>query len=178
MSTGALAEPRVQEITVAEVMSRDLVTIDPESTLRDLLTLLAETGVSGVPVVDRDYVVGVVSARDLIEFESEAPAAAGEEEGWEEWEADDALSAFFLAEPAGAGVDAEPGGGAPDLLARQSVGEVMTRRLVTVAAHALLREAAARMQEAGVHRLLVLEEGRLAGIVTTSDVVRAVARYG
>lgn len=178
MSTAALADPRVQEITVAEVMSRDLVTIDPESTLRDLLTLLAETGVSGVPVVDGDHVVGVVSARDLIEFESEAPSADGEEEdGWEEWEAEEDVPAFFLAEPGGNEMEGLAGGTA-DPLARQTVGEVMTRRLVTVTAHSLLREAAARMQEAGVHRLLVLDDGRLAGIVTTTDVVRAVARYG
>jgi CBS domain-containing protein len=55
------------------------------------------------------------------------------------------------------------------------VAEVMSRGLVWTGPGATLREAAAAMRAAGVHRLLVLERGRLAGLVTATDVLGAVA---
>ena len=54
--------------------------------------------------------------------------------------------------------------------------EVMTCEICSLPPHALVTEAAQYMWKAGVHRLLVLERGHLAGILSTSDVARAVAR--
>jgi len=56
-----------------------------------------------------------------------------------------------------------------------TAAEVMSRRLVWIAPGATLREAAAAMRRAAVHRLLVLDDGRLAGLVTATDVMGAVA---
>jgi CBS domain-containing protein len=55
------------------------------------------------------------------------------------------------------------------------VAEVMSTRLVSISPCAELRHAAELMSRAGVHRLLVLDDGRLAGLVTATDVLRAVA---
>jgi CBS domain-containing protein len=178
----ATTQPRIHQVTVGEVMTREVVTISPESTLRDLLTLLAERGVGGVPVVEGDEVVGVVSARDLIDYESETSAGTGEPDAWEAWdEEEDAVPGAYFTEDAPVDLGSafrEERRGADDPLAGQAVSEVMTRGLVTVPAHALLRDAAERMVAAGVHRLLVLDGARLVGIVTTTDLVRALARHG
>jgi CBS domain-containing protein len=179
-------QPRVQEITVAEVMTRDVVTIRPEHTLRDLLTLLTDARVTGVPVVEGDEVAGVVSVRDLLDFEAAHGVDGSGGVGETAWEpADDEAElpgAFFLEEDERAldVVDHFEAArtGTRDLLACHTVAEVMTRGLASVEAHALLREAAGRMVRERVHRLLVLDGRRLVGIVTTSDVVRAVALYG
>jgi CBS domain-containing protein len=57
-----------------------------------------------------------------------------------------------------------------------TVEEVMTRQVLTVRAGASLTEAAKIMVNAGVHRVPVLTaRGALAGLVSTSDIVRWVA---
>ena len=57
---------------VAELMHTDVVTIAPESSIGDLVRLLADTRVSGLPVVDpTGRVVGVVSATDVLQAAGE-----------------------------------------------------------------------------------------------------------
>lgn len=56
-----------------------------------------------------------------------------------------------------------------------TVADTMSRDLVTVEAAAPLRDAASRMNERRVGAALVLDEGRLTGILTERDVLRAVA---
>jgi len=50
-----------------DVMTTDVITVDPETTVQSLATLLAERGISGAPVVDTDgRLVGVISEGDLL----------------------------------------------------------------------------------------------------------------
>ena len=69
-----------------------------------------------------------------------------------------------------------------DLLGRRpgtggSVAEAMTREAVTVSETASLSEAAALMSARGIHRVLVLsDDGKLSGILTSEDIVRWFAR--
>ena len=58
---------------------------------------------------------------------------------------------------------------------RVRIGDIMTRHPVTIAAGATLAEAAALMAGKGVGALAVVEDGRLAGMVTEEDVVRRLA---
>jgi hypothetical protein len=58
-----------------DIMTREVITVSPELSMRDAMDLLATNHVSGVPVVAGDEVLGVVSATDLIAF------AAGLDEG-------------------------------------------------------------------------------------------------
>jgi hypothetical protein len=63
-----------------------------------------------------------------------------------------------------------------DRLRRHTVAEVMSRSLCAVRADATATSAAEYLLRAGVHRVLVLEGGKLVGILTTTDYVRAVAQ--
>ena len=57
----------MEELTARDIMKTEVVTIGPEATVRELADLLAETKVSGVPVVDTEmHVVGVVTEGDVI----------------------------------------------------------------------------------------------------------------
>src|SRR5438132_1088443 len=59
---------------VEEVMTKDVVTVGPEATLKEVARRLAERGISGVPVVgDGGRVVGVVSEEDVL-FKERGPA--------------------------------------------------------------------------------------------------------
>lgn len=148
--------------TVADVMTRDVVAVAPDTAIATVASTLAKLRISGVPVVDATgKAIGVVSAADIINPEREATQNSGFpvvyhiEDGW--------------ASPSIEGVDLIPG----------CASDVMTPLAFTIDSTATIREAAEVMLEHRIHRLLVVEQDMLAGIVTTMDLLRGyVARDG
>ncbi len=140
---------------VAEVMSRDVVTVRPETSLKVVAGLLAECRISGLPVVGADGdVLGVVSEGDIL-FKERGPAQRRgtlarlrDEYGME---------------------------GRLKLEAR-TAGEAMTAPAKTIASWRLVAAAAAQMLEQHVNRLPVVDDGELVGIVTRHDLVQAFVR--
>jgi CBS domain-containing protein len=61
------------------------------------------------------------------------------------------------------------------LFEETSVSEIMTSRPLTVSPDAEVREAAQQMLYADIHRLFVVEADRVVGVISTSDIMRAVA---
>lgn len=174
---------------VRDLMSTDLTAVSSELTLRDLVTLLDDRHISGAPVVAGGKVLGVITASDVLGFEAMTPAVPrgrGDEPDWEleraaEWEeGSEAPGAFFSDWWAETGADlvarfenvATPEW---DVLAEHTVGEAMTRSVCSIQPGTTINEAAAYMIRAGIHRLLVLEDGKLVGLITTTDIVRALA---
>lgn len=164
-----------------------LVTVAPDTTLRELAELLSTRHVAGAPVLAGSVVVGVVSASDLVEFAATAPGMSVDDEEpdllrqWDAWGDEpgaeaggdaraELLAGGWLPEGDPLAAHAEPNG-----FDEHTAEEVMTTRLVTVSPDAPLRDAAERMRAAGVHRLLVMEGGALVGMITSTDVLRAVA---
>lgn len=71
---------------------------------------------------------------------------------------------------------AEAESDAPErVLTATTVGDIMSRRPLTIAADDDVRTAARQMLYAEVHRLFVMDEGRLVGVVSQSDIVAMVA---
>ena len=143
-------------VRVGEVMTRDVVSVTPETPLKDVAAVLVERGVSGLPVCDADgAVVGVLSEADLLVKQGGSPDRSGGLFAW-------------LVETASA----------PDLakLRAHTAGEAMTTPAVTVPAGSAVSEAARTMVSLGVNRLPVVEDGRLVGIVTRADLVRLFTR--
>lgn len=64
------------------------------------------------------------------------------------------------------------------LLETARVGDLMTPEPVTIAPGASIKEAAQLLLSADVHRLFVIEDGRLIGVLSTTDIVQAVATKG
>ncbi len=127
---------------VADVMTRGVVVLRDDTTLREALTWLATQHISGAPVVDgHRRLIGAVTASDILQAEAEAPT-------------DDTGGRY---------------------LDRTTVRDVMTTPALTIEVDADLREAALAMEYAEIHRLFVLEEGELVGVVSQSDVSRALA---
>jgi CBS domain-containing protein len=118
--------------------------------------LLAERGISGVPVCDGDgEVVGVLSEADLLVKQGGPRHASG---GLFAWLVDTAS--------------------APDLakLRAHTAGEAMTSPALTIEAETSVAEAARTMVDQGVNRLPVVDDGVLVGIVTRADLVRLFTR--
>src|SRR5919202_5967508 len=53
-------------LTAADVMTMDVVTVAPATPVRDIAELLYNRRISGVPVVEQDRLIGIVSEGDLI----------------------------------------------------------------------------------------------------------------
>lgn len=127
---------------VTELMQTNLQTVGPDASIADAIVLLADSHVTGVPVVDRrGRVLGVLTTTDVLN-------AAAETAGSEERER---------------------------LFEQTTVQEIMTPRPLTISPDTEVKEAAQQMLYLEVHRLFVEDEGRLVGVISQSDIVRAVA---
>jgi len=141
-------------MTIEDVMTRDLITVTPAMPIHQAARLMVEHGVSGLPVVDDGRLVGIISEGDLILRQTRR-----EQRPW--WRS------FFD--------DGEQ-------LAREyqkavgiTVGEVMTRTVVSISPVWGIETAAAIMQNRRIRRLPVVHDGRLVGIVTRADLIKALA---
>jgi CBS domain-containing protein len=126
-------------------MTRDVLSVTPETSVRAAALLMIEKRISGLPVVEDGVVVGVISEADFVAKDSSrtwfSRALLGQEEG------------MFT------GVE--------------KVGEMMSRNVVTVPVSATVQDAARLMTRHNVNRLPVIEHGVMVGIVTRSDLIRA-----
>lgn len=175
------------EELVRDVMAREVVTVPHWTSVREFIELSEEEGISGAPVVDADdWVVGVVSVTDVIralrgavreklEDEEAGDAPPGAEEAGRR---EEPVSAFFRS-PSGDLPRGRLGirsGALGDHAIPGTVGEIMTRATVSVDGDSGVTAAAGFLTRADVHRALVFEGGRLAGIITINDLLAAFLR--
>ena len=131
-------------MTVKQLMSANVVTIDDQASCREAVALMCRHKVRHLPVVSRDgRLSGVVTDRDLRHqlFRPEVFRAIG-------------------------GVPVER------LLTAVPVQEVMSSPVVSVGAGASLEEAAGRMLADKLGSLPVVEDGHIVGILTETDLLR------
>ena len=174
-------------LRLQDIMTREVVTLDPEMSLRDALDILTTRHVSGAPVVQADKVVGVLSAMDIIEFLATTPCVPDVTDTSDDEEPrglDDPAqtpAAYFVDFWSNAGADvaerfSDTNAAGWDVLAVHTVAEAMSRAVVAFAPSADARVAADAMQRAQGHRVLVIDGNRLVGIVSSLDIARAVAK--
>ncbi len=175
-------------LSVRDVMQTEVVTIGPEATVRELTRVLADAGISGVPVVGPGGDVrGVVSSSDVVRLAAEeletglmqrdrqwGPRLASGTSDPEDEDADP-LSDYFLPEDsplmAADWGDAGTGGPLDDL----TVSDIMTPVTFTIPLTTSVRDLADFLVRGRIHRAVVVHEDRLEGIVTSMDVLRALA---
>ena len=117
-------------MTAKDIMTREVVTVTPETPVEELAKILAERNISGVPVVDEaGNVVGIATEADIITKGKEG-----------------------------------------------KVANIMTREVVSVCEDTPVEEIARILTERGIKRVPVLREGKLVGIVSRADIVRAMAQ--
>jgi CBS domain-containing protein len=145
---------------VRDVMTREVVAADPDTTVNLVARLMADKAISGVPVVEDGRVVGIVTELDLIVRNTrlEPPAF------------------FALLD---ARIPLETPGHYREKL-RHMLGtlarDVMTDKVVTVGPDEDLEALAELMVKRRVNPVPVVEDGRLVGIVARSDIIAMMAR--
>jgi CBS-domain-containing membrane protein len=136
---------------VEDVMTRDVITVTPASPLKSAVTLFLAHGISGLPVVEGNRLVGVVSESDIV---------AKETSGYSDGEVSHTGATHLRRER-----EAE------------TVAQAMTAEPVSVEPWVPIWAAADLMAVHDVNRLPVVDaDGSLLGIVTRADLVRAFAR--
>jgi CBS domain-containing protein len=141
-----------------QIMTRNVITVKADTPIREAANLMLRHHISGLPVIDgADRLIGLISEGDFIrrsEIGTQRPYI-----GWLD----------FLMGPGKAAVDFVKENG-------RKVGEIMTRgELSTVTEDLPLDQVVRLMQRQNVKRLPVVRGDALVGIVTRTDLLRAVA---
>jgi len=145
---------------VRDIMTTEVVVAHPDTSVNLVARLMSGRGISGVPVVDDDRVVGIVTELDLIQRNTRLEPPA-----------------FF--QLLDARIPLETPGHYRDRL-RHMLGtqarDVMTEEVVTAAPDDDLEALAELMVKRRLNPVPVVESGRLVGIVSRSDIVAMMAR--
>ena len=144
-------------LTAADVMTTDVVCVDPDTPVQSIAQMLYTRRISGVPVVDADgAVVGVVSEGDLI---GHASVVGERRRSW--W----------------LGVFGDESASARDYVKThgRTARDVMTADVVTVEEAATLADVADLLQRHRIKRVPVVRGGKLVGIVTRGNLLQGLA---
>ena len=151
----------MDQLTVREIMTTAVITVKPETTVRELADILAKNKISGVPVVDdKGRVLGMVSEADVILQDAD-------------------LHFPYYIQFLESVIYLQSVHKFEERVRKQigsKVSEIMTEEVVSVSPEESVREVATLMADRNVNRLPVTENGRLVGIVTRGDIVRAIAQ--
>ena len=142
---------------VRDIMSTKVVTVSPSTTVRDIAGLMVEKHVSGLPVLsDSGTLVGIVSEGDLLRRPE-----LGTQKHRRRW------VSFF------SGVDEQ----AREFTKTHALraGDVMTEQVIHVSEQTPLGDVVGLMEKHNIKRLPVLSDGKLVGIVSRADLLRALA---
>lgn len=146
--------------TAADVMTKDVATVDSDWPLDRLMTFLTDRAISGAPVVNAEgEPIGVVSLTDIARN-----GVTAEEAG------EDATA--YYAEGLARHVSREElGGFHADAGSATVVRDIMTPVVFAVEADATVQEVAETMATGRVHRVLVTRAGKMAGIISAMDLL-------
>jgi len=142
-----------------DVMTTEVITVDENTSVQTLAQLLCHKGISGAPVVDADgRLVGIVSEGDLMhraETGTERPNTR-RHSWWLDSIASDLARDYVKSHG-------------------RTVKDVMTREVVTIADTTELADIAILLETKRIKRVPVVRDGRLVGIVSRANLVRALA---
>lgn len=141
-------------MNLGELMTPDVITVDPDASLKEAARRMIEAGISGLPVTDDSgALIGVITEADFVKTEADRRATKRAR-----------LLRWFTSD-----VDI------PE--SERRVRDVMTEDVITLGPDSDHAEAARVMTKTGIKRILVVgEEGELLGLVSRSDILRAFAR--
>ena len=145
-------------MNASQIMTTPVVTVGPDSQVREIAALLLKHRISGVPVVEDERLVGFVSEGDLLrreEIGTDRPARA--ESWWLRLLGSGASPADYVKSHA------------------RRARDIMTRGAISVAPEASLAQVAAVLEKRRIKRVMVVSEGKLLGIVSRANLVQAIA---
>ncbi len=148
-------------LTAKDIMTKDVISVKPDTSIEALSSLLVKYEISGVPVVDDSGALyGIVTDNDLISRNKRLhiPTVVSFLD-----------AAIYLESSKKFEQEVKR-------LTATRVGDICVRKVVTIGEDTTVVDIATIMTEKKVHLLPVVKAGKLAGIVGKRDMVKAVAR--
>jgi len=148
-------------LTAGDVMTRDVITVKKETTIRELAELFARHRISSAPVVDDNgNMIGIVTETDLIEQDKSLhiPTVISLFD-WVIYLESDKKFEKELKKMTG-----------------QTVGEIYTQEVETVVPSTPISEVADIMSSSKIHAIPVVEDHKVVGIVARIDLIRTMIR--
>jgi CBS domain-containing protein len=142
-----------------DIMTAEVITVAPTTSVQEVAKLLSERGISGVPVVDGDnQLVGIISEGDLLHRAETGTERVREQRRswWLDSLASDRARDYVKAHA-------------------RTAQDVMTRGVVSVYETTPLTDVAALLETKRIKRVPVLRAGKLVGIISRANLVRALA---
>ncbi len=148
---------------VADVMTKNVVTCKPSDTVQSVVKLMSDKDISGIPVVEGDRVVGIVTEADIMRLLA-VPQPSG---------------TLWLPSPLEVLIEI-PFKELMQLrrlqnevkdVGEQSVSTIMRKDVLSISPDDDIEDAAAMMVKHKINRLVVLKDGKLAGIITRDDII-------
>lgn len=151
------------QVSVADVMERDVTTIPEDASVESLTWALLRRGVCGAPVVDRDgKLIGFVSMTEIVR---------------EQFEQGETLETLPPGDGRSGGRFDDTDGFLATRLARATARDVMDEEVVALSVDATLHRAVLMMAAHGLERVAVVSAGRrVVGVLSTKGVLRWLAR--
>ena len=136
---------------IRDIMAQNVITVSPDTSLREAGKILKEKKISGMPVVERDgSLVGVITITDILKIIKEIYQ-------WQQIE------------------KSSTGLKISDLIETQSlnkkVGDVMTRSVFTLEAGRNVNELMRLVFTKNIHTIPITEDGKLVGVVGKHDLI-------
>ena len=148
-----------------DVMTTNVITVGPDTSVQEIAKVLSERGISGVPVVDPDQrLLGIVSEGDLlhrVETGTERRVQRRRRSWWLDTVGSDEELARDYVKSHG-----------------RTARDVMTREVITATDTTELADIANLLETKRIKRVPVIRDGKLVGIVSRANLVRALAAAG
>jgi len=150
----------------SSVMNTAVISVGPHATLEEVVKILADNRISGLPVVDSDNkVIGVITETDIVNFATKVhviPLIGTS--GWLSPYIDVTEIAKFKK--------------GFNLLANTKVEKVMSKRPVTASAGTYINKVAELMKKRDINRVFVIDkEGKIIGVIARADLVDYLAEW-
>jgi CBS domain-containing protein len=145
-------EPEFSGICAADIMVRDVLTVSPDATVEVISSLFQLHNINGCPVVDEEgLLIGIVTEDDLVFGRM-------------------GVSDAMMEEARVVGKKPVPGNDS-----NQYVSEIMTPNPITAEEDTPIEELCRLMWRLKIHRIPIVREGSVSGIVSSLDVCRIIA---
>ena len=143
-------------LTAADIMTKKIISVGPETPVAELAKILTTHNISGVPVLENDNVIAVVTESDLIDQSKKLhiPTVITILD-----------SVFYLENPDKMEAEMKK-------IAATKVAEICSGTPKTISSDTRLDEIATIMAEDNVHTLPVLDGGKLVGIIGKKDIIK------
>jgi len=126
---------------ISKIMTKDIIAVNKTDDLETVELLFKQHGIRHIPVISKNIIIGMISYSDLLRI-SFADAVNEDTQ-----EIDTVVYNMF------------------------TIDQVMTRNIITVSSDTTIKDVALILSKKEFHALPVIDNGELAGIVTTTDLI-------